>query len=230
MMRTFFHAGRGVRTRTWIAAGALAALGACGIAAADSDLSGATLASATFYANTLSGSASSQTCTTSNSNSIQVTDATFTGTASSTTDPSLNGPLTIKVRSVYDSTTNAGSLWASFSVTNSSVSPPASFNGQLTAVDDNGSVQGLLSGYQGGGVQLLGNVTASFSSTGGFSSSGSPGSIGSGTGTNTAIVSSGTCSAQVTNPPTPPPLPHPIKPLPYLPLGFFHHGHRHHNG
>jgi len=194
-MRTFFKQGaRRGRAHTWVAGGALVALTACAVAAANSELSGASLVSATFYANTLSGSTTSQTCTASNANTIQVTDGTFTGSATSTTDPSLNGPLTIRVRSVYDSTTNAGWLSADFSVANSSASPPASFEGRLSAVDDNGSVQGLLSGYRGGGVQLLGNVTSSFSSTAGFGSSGSQGTIGSGSATDAAAMSSGFCA------------------------------------
>jgi hypothetical protein len=202
-MRTFFqHRARHGRARTWIAGGALVALTACGIAAADSALSGASLVSATFYANTLAGSTESQSCTASNSNTIQLTEATFTGTATSTTDPSLNGPLTIRVRSVYDSTTNAGWLTADVMVANSTATPPASFEGRLTAVNDNGAVQGLLRGDQGAGIELLGNVTSTFSATGGFGSSISQGTIGTGSGNDTAIVSSGSCS------PTPPPNSH----------------------
>jgi hypothetical protein len=233
LMRTFLqHRARRGRARTWIAGGALVALAACGIAAADSALSGASLASATFYANTLSGSTNSQTCTASNSNTIQVTDATFTGTATSTTDPSLNGPLTIRVRSVYDSTTNAGWLTADFVVANSSATPPASFEGRLTAVNDNGTVQGLLRGGQGAGIDLLGNVTSTFSATGGFGSSGSQGSIGTGSATDTAIVSSGTCSPAMPPPGPNPPLPHGFKPFPtnppfphgFKPFSFHQHG------
>ena len=161
--------------------------------------------SASFYANTLVNS-HSQTCTGTNNDSYQLTDATFTGTAAST-DTHLAGPLTIHVRSIYDATTNLGSLSADVRVGSTTPpgpppAPPAQmFHGHLTAVNVNGTVQGYLTGDEGGGVQVQGNVTATFSATGGFSSSTTPGQFGAGSASDTAIVTSGGCKP---TPPTPP--------------------------
>jgi hypothetical protein len=171
-------------------AGVVIALAMSGAALAweGEGVSSASLVSATFYANTV-GNSQSQTCTAANNDSIQLTEATYTGTAASSSDTHLNGPITIDVRSSYDATTKAGSLSGDVEIGN-----PVSFEGRLTAVNSNGTVQGFLTGWENGGGKLLGNVTATFSTSGGFNSASSMATIGSGAGTNTAIVSGSACT------------------------------------
>jgi hypothetical protein len=160
-----------------VAAGALAWHG----------FSSASSVTATFTAGIVANSQSS-TCTASNNDSIQATEATFTGTATSG-DSHLNGPITINATSVYDTTTNAGTVSGSVSINGGSGS---GFEGRLLAVDVNGQLQGLLVGDESGAGPLIGNVSSVFSTTSGFGT----GSIGTGTGTNTAIVSTSSCQPQ----------------------------------
>jgi hypothetical protein len=129
----------------------------------------------------------SQTCTAANGDSIQVTEATFTGTASSS-DPHLNGPITIDATSVFDATTTVGTVTGDVNINGGA----AGFEGRLLTVNVKGALQGLLVGRENGGGALVGNVTSTFTTTAGFGSS----TIGSGTGTNTAIVSTGECTSQ----------------------------------
>jgi hypothetical protein len=178
---------RGGRRKAVVAAAVAVMLVTAGTALAFHGFSSAGTVAATFVANTAANS-QSQTCTAANNDSIQITEATFTGTATST-DTHLNGPITIDARSVYDATTNVGSVSADVSTT-------GGFEGRLIAVNAKGQLQGFLVGEESGGGQVLGNVSSSFSATGGFGSSASPATIGgSGTGTNTAIVSTSSCAS-----------------------------------
>lgn len=195
---------------------ALAGLAYAAIAVADPGPASTSLVSATFFANTLTSS-HSQTCTGAGGDVIAITQATFTGTASSS-DTRLTGPITVDVTSVYDSTKNIGSLNADLRISPTSTPPappaPGHVHAHLTAVNVNGTVQGSVSGDLGAGAHLLGSFTGAFSPTGGFGSSSSPAAIGAGSGTNTAIVTSGNCA--------PPPDDHPGKPHP-----DDHHGPKH---
>jgi hypothetical protein len=121
-----------------------------------------------------------------------VTGATFAGTASSS-DAQLSGPITIDARSVYDATTNAGSLTGNVHIGGGSST--ASFEGRLEAVNVAGHIQGLVFGREGGGGELLGNLTATFSTGGGFGSPSSLGTIGAGTATDSAILSTSSCTS-----------------------------------
>lgn len=242
MKSTFLRrVGIGRRGRVLLAGGALLALGAAGAAMAGTGpfpFSGmfrgpgsASLVSATFYADTVSGSTRTQTCTAANKDSITVTDETLTGTATSSSDSSLNGSLTIQVQSVWDSTSKAGTVNARFRVSGSSSSSPGQFQGTLAGVDDNGVVQGTLSGQESSGDQFLGNVTSSFSTSSGFGSSSTPGTIGSGSATDSAVetggsscgpqpptttgTTTGTTTTGTTTNPWLPPRPGPIGPFPF---------------
>jgi hypothetical protein len=193
---------RAPRRRLLLAAATVTALAAAGIAIAGPGLSGSTsLVAASFYANTLVSS-HTKSCTATNNDAITETDATFTGTATST-DTRLAGPVTVDVRSVYDSTTSAGSLTGNLEIAGTANPPtPGHFHAVFGAVNVNGNVQGFLFGGLGGGVHFLGNFTATFSATGGFSSSGTQATIGAGSTTNTAVVTGGAGCAP--NPPHPP--------------------------
>ena len=188
-MRTLLPRAR--RSRLLLTGAAAFALAAAGAAIANHGGPASTsLVSATFFANTLARS-HSETCTpTPPGDAYTITDVVFTGTASSA-DPRFAGPITIHAKSVYDTTKNVGSLKGDASIDNGA--QPGHFHARLDAVNVNGTVQGWLTGDLGDGTHFMGSFTSTFSPTGGFSSSGAPGSIGSGTGTNTAIVWSGSC-------------------------------------
>jgi hypothetical protein len=187
-MRTLLP--RAGRRRLLVTGAAVIALGAAGIAIADSGSPATTsLVSATFYANTLARSHSS-TCTPSSGDAYTTADVVFTGSASSA-DARLAGPITIHAKSVYDSATNVGSLTGEVSIDNGQ--QHGHFHARLRAVNANGVVQGWLDGDAGPGVHFMGSFSSTFSATGGFSSSGAPGTIGTGTGADTAIVWSGRC-------------------------------------
>jgi hypothetical protein len=176
-----------MRRRTGLfAAATLATLAITGGALAwQGGPSTATLVSATFSANTV-GNSQTQTCTAANNDSIQVTQATFTGTASST-DTHLTGPVTINAISVYDATTNAGTVSGQLTI-------GTGFQGRFLTVNAHGTLQGFLAGAENGGGQLLANLSSSFSTASGFGSASSLATIGSGTATNTAIVSTSNCA------------------------------------
>jgi hypothetical protein len=147
----------------------------------------ASLVKATFSATTMSNS-QSQTCTAANKDAIQVTDAKFTGMSTST-DPNLNGTLTIYAQSVYDSTTNAGTVTGFVTIAGTN---GAGFEGRLVTVNASGQLQGLLTGEENQTGSLVGNVSSSFTTTAGFGN----GMIGQGTSSNTAIVATSDCQLQ----------------------------------
>jgi hypothetical protein len=192
-----------LRRRAPVTVAAAIALAVAGIALADHGPGTTTLVSATFYANTV-GASQSQACTGANNNAYTVTDASYTGAASSA-DSRLTGPLTISVQSVYDSTTNVGTLTGDVEIDGTSASQPSHFRAALTAVDVNGTVQGYLIGEAASGALFTGSFSSTFSASGGFSSSGSPGTIGSGSGTNAAVITSGSCMSTGASPQSGPP-------------------------
>jgi len=186
-MRTLLpRAGR----RVLLASATVIALAAAGVAIADHGAPATTtLASATFSATTPAGS-HSNTCTpAAPADAFTSTDAMFTGTVTGATDPRLNGPVTIHVRSDYDTTKNVGSLKGDVDVQTSAT--PGHFHARLTAVNVGGTVQGWLDGNLGDGSHFMGSFTTTFSVTGGFSN----GTIGANpaAANNSAIISSGRC-------------------------------------
>jgi hypothetical protein len=168
-----------------------AALVVAGGALAWHGFKSASAVSATFTAGTVTNSQSS-TCTASNKDSIQVTNGTFSGTATSA-DPHLNGAITIEATSVFDTTTMAGTVSGFVRITPTS---GPGFVGRLVTVNVNGQLQGMLAGDEQGAGPLLGNVSSVFSTTAGFGTSSSVATIGSGSGTDTAIVSTSGCQPQ----------------------------------
>jgi hypothetical protein len=177
--------------RATLAAAATLALAAAGIAIAGQGTATTSLVSATFVANTVAAS-HSETCTGANSDSYTITDAVYTGTASSG-DTRLSGPLAIRVRSVYDSTTNIGSLVGELEINSTASGQSGLFRASLSAVDVNGTAQGYLIGAAGTDARFLGSFSSTFTAGNGFASSSAPGTIGSGGGTNTALITSGGC-------------------------------------
>ena len=181
-----------LRRRRGLFAGAVVvALAVAGIAIAGTGTGGTTLVSATFTATTLSHSSTS-TCTAGNGDPITRTDATFSGTATST-DPHLNGPVTLHVRSVYDGKTLAGSLTGRRPDRQHlrRLRRQAIFTPRWQAVNVNGNVTGLPQRrLPPGAFTSLAASRAPSRLAGGFTS----GAIGAGNPTSAAILVSGGCS------------------------------------
>jgi hypothetical protein len=164
-----------------LTATALVALAGAGLAYAHSTGSSVTSVAATFNATTVSHS-EQQSCTTTDNNTIQMTSATYTGTAVG--DVSLAGTVTMRTRSVIDTSDDLGTVQGSVRIGNG--------DAQFSGVYDHGKVAGLLTGHVGAKdahAALLANVSASFSTSGGFSG----GKIGASDGGSAVELSAGQC-------------------------------------
>jgi hypothetical protein len=151
-----------------------------GVAVAKHLAASTTAVSATFAATTVSHR-TTKTCTGADG-TYEVTHAKYTGTATST-DARLDGTLEVRVKSVYNTAENLGWLRADLKVRDADGKVEA--RGRLHAVNANGQLEGLLDGHvRGPHAHLLGNLSAAFTSAGGFAS----GTLGSGNAANTAIV------------------------------------------
>jgi hypothetical protein len=141
--------------------------------------------SASFSATTVSDR-KVQTCTGSDG-TYEITHARYNGTATST-DPRLNGALEIRVKSVLNTTKGLGWVEGQLRVRNAS--PKAEAHGSLSAVYQSGQLSGLLKGnVNKPSSKLRANVSAAFSSAGGFTS----GQLGAGSSSDSGIVFSAAC-------------------------------------
>jgi hypothetical protein len=176
--------------RALLASAAVAGLVAAGIAIADPGAPASTKSvSATFYTTAQQGPSHTTTCAPVGADAYSSFEGTFTGVASSG-DARLAGPVTVHVHGVFDTTQNVGSLKGDIDIQNS---VPGHFHGHFKAVQVGSGVQGWIDGNLGDGTHLMGSLTSSFSTTTGFGSQGAQASIGSGSGTNTAITWNGRC-------------------------------------
>ena len=143
-----------LRLKFWIG-GALVALAATGIAVAATGASTST-ASATFSAD--AKRVATKTCQGADG-TYKITHGLYEGKMVST-DARLNGPVRIKLESYYNTTENAGWMRGELRVRN------GDDNGtwaQLSAVNLDGNVEGLLSGGgKGPRARLLANFSAKF--------------------------------------------------------------------
>jgi|SRR5579864_305921 len=158
-----------------VAAAAAAALVVVGTAVAhggEGGAQGVAAVSGTFTATTVSGS-STHTCSTTAGKTIESTRATYTGTASGT--PHLTGKATIAARSTIDTTDGVGTVTGTLKVGTTQT--------HFSAVYDHGTIAGTATGHAGSRMQLLANMSASFSATGGFTA----GKIGGGTAAGGAV-------------------------------------------
>jgi hypothetical protein len=176
-----------------LAAVAVAALVATSIAVANGGFGGGQTAEAvagTFSAT--SSNVSSRTCTTSDNKTIVVTSGKYTGTA--TGDADLTGAITIQARSVVNTTDKIGTVDGVMKI-------DVSGNGETTAafssVYDGGSLAGLAVGRaRGPHARLLGNISATFDPSTGFSG----GKIGGATSGGSAVELAGaSCSGSSTS-------------------------------
>jgi hypothetical protein len=168
----------------------LVALVVAGIAVAhgfDGTKSAASVAG-TFTATT-AANVETRTCTTTDGKAIAVTQATYTGTAAGAAD--LTGPVTLKVRSLINTTDGVGAVSGSFKITTAT---DKYTRGEFSSVWDHGNLAGLASGRaQDRQVQLLGNLSAGFTAATGFTA----GKIGGGTAPGSAILlGPGKCASE----------------------------------
>ena len=131
---------------------------------------------ATFTATTV-GTRATTTCTNGDGN-FQITNGTYTGTASG--DPLLAGPIRLSVRAAINTTKRLGTVDGTLVVDRAGRDTRA----HVTGVYHDGSVSGFLVGAaMPPGQRLIGTFTASYSSDGGFGAGG----IGTGNMAPTAI-------------------------------------------
>ena len=164
-----------------LAAVGLLALAAAGLALAKSSGSSVASVGGTFTATTASHS-EQRSCTTSDGKAIQMTSATYTGTAAG--DASLAGDVTVRAHSVIDTTDDLGTVQASVKI--------GGGEARFSGVYDHGNVAGLLSGHVGtkdAHSALLANVSAGFSAAGGFTG----GKIGASDGGSALELTAGDC-------------------------------------
>lgn len=134
--------------------------------------------SATFTATTAS-SVETRSCT-GTDGTYETVKAVYTGTAAGS-EPGLTGPVELKVTSVYNTTTKAGSLDGRLKIGDGDTRSYA----KLWAVNTNGALDGFVYGEAGHrGSALLGSLTATWSGTGGFAD----GKLGTGSSTSAAVL------------------------------------------
>jgi hypothetical protein len=148
-----------MRKLTLIVVAAVACV-AAGIAVADGFEGAKTAksAAATFTAAT-AATTQTKTCTTSDGKTLAITKATYTGTSGGGTE--FNGNAKLAVHALINTTDDIGTVSGGFTL--------GASHGSFEAVYDHGKIAGLAEGRAGEGIHLLGNLSAGFSATGGFS-------------------------------------------------------------
>jgi hypothetical protein len=141
----------------------------------------------TFTATTASH-VETKTCTTSDGKTIVASHGRYTGLSAG--DPELTGPITLDVHSVINTTDNVGAVTGKLKITGASGKTAA----QYDAVYDGGNLAGLAGGHAGDpGAKLLANLSAGFTTAGGFTS----GKLGGGTAGGSAVeLGPGKCSPE----------------------------------
>jgi hypothetical protein len=165
----------------------MAALTATGLAVANgSDGTTASAVTGTFTATTVS-STSTKTCTTPAGKSIATTKATYRGTAAG--DADLAGPITLEVRSVVNTTDGFGVVNGALRI---DVVSGRDTTARFTAVWDHGKLAGFAAGHaREPRMALLGNLSAAFTTAGGFTD----GRIGSSAGGAAVELAPGRCDS-----------------------------------
>jgi hypothetical protein len=175
--------------RLLLVAAAIAALTAVSVAVADG-IEGAKTAKSvvgTFAAT--SANVSTRTCTTSDGKSLAITNARYAG--QSTGDADLTGPITLRARSIINTTDNVGVVEGALRI---DVAPGRDTYATYATVYDHGNVAGLAIGRaHDPSARLVANVSAGFSANGGFTG----GKFGGGTSPGSAVeLGPGKCGAQ----------------------------------
>ena len=166
---------------------ALGALVATGAAVAHLKAADVTAASATLSATTPSNvQTRTYTC---DGQTFEITTGRWSGTATSTT-ADLNGAAVLHLKSVYNATKKLG--WVDGRLTIAAADGRT--HAGISGVNTDGKLDAWVRGSAGrGDGTLFGSLSGSFSKTGGLTD----GAIGTGTGTNAAVIAKGIrCNAQ----------------------------------
>jgi hypothetical protein len=166
---------------------ALGALVATGVAVAHLKAADVTAASATLSATTPSNvQTRTYTC---DGQTFEITTGRWSGTATSTT-ADLNGAAVLHLKSVYNATKKLG--WVEGRLTIGAADGRT--HAGISGVNTDGKLDAWVRGSAGrGDGTLFGSLSGSFSKTGGLTD----GAIGSGTGTNAAVIAKGIrCNSQ----------------------------------
>ena len=158
-----------------------AALSAAGVAAARGRGTSVQAVSATFAAPTVSN-LNQVTCSVTGGDTFQATKATYTGSSSSS-DPRLDGALTIRAWSLVDTTNGVGHVFGVFRIKG----PDTRAHGTLNAALANGEASGIARGFV---RHQWGRIVASLGSTFDPNSGFSIGSLGGST-TGAGFIRSG---------------------------------------
>ena len=159
--------------RLIFAAAAVAALVAASVAVANGIGGAKTARSVAGTFSATSANVSTRTCTTTDGKSLAITDARYTGTA--TGDADLTGPITLRARSVINTTDSVGVVdgWLKIDVASGRDTTAG-----YTAVYDHGNIAGVAAGRaHDPAARLVANLSAGFSAAGGFTG----GKLGGGT-------------------------------------------------
>ena len=166
---------------------ALGALVATGVAVAHLKAADVTAASATLSATTPSNvQTRTYTC---DGQTFEITTGRWSGVATSTT-ADLNGAVVLHVKSVYNATKKLGWIDGRLTIAAADGRTHAGISG----VNSDGKLDAWVRGSAGrGDGTLFGSLSGSFSKTGGLTD----GAIGTGTGTNAAVIAKGIrCNSQ----------------------------------
>jgi hypothetical protein len=130
---------------------------------------------------------SSRTCTTADGKTIVVTDGKYTGAAAG--DPDLTGAITLRARSIINTTDNVGTVDGRLAINASGKNTEATYS----AVYDHGTLAGLAAGKaHKSNTRLIANLSATFSAASGFAA----GKLGGGTAGGGAVeLGSGGCKS-----------------------------------
>ena len=124
-----------------------------------------------------------RSCTTSDGKTLVATEGVYTGTATGATagDADLSGPITLRARSLINSTDGIGVVSGTLRI---DVASGGDTVAHFDTVYNGGSIAGLASGHaQDPHAKLLANVSSSFSPTAGFGG----GKLGGGTNGGAAV-------------------------------------------
>jgi hypothetical protein len=175
----------GMKRTLILAALVVAALAAASIAVARGldDTKNARAVTGAFTATTASH-VSTRTCTSSDNKALVVTDGVYTGTASG--DPDLTGNATLRAHSVINTTDGIGRVTGTLRIDVSGRDTQAQFD----TVYSGGSIAGLAVGHaHDPAARLIANLSATFTSSGGFTN----GKLGGSSGGSAVEMTPGTC-------------------------------------
>jgi hypothetical protein len=142
--------------------------------------------SGTFTATTVSGKRDTRTCTTTDGKTLATTRATYTGSTASGS-PDLTGTVAITTSSLINTSDDIGRVDARLRITTGSGKTDLHFTG----VYDHGTLAGLATGHAATPhLQLVGNLSAAFSTDGGYTD----GKIGGSSGGSAIALGPGRCA------------------------------------